>query len=301
MQMSKWHRTAPAALITTLMAVAISLVGAVPAGAAAPTGLVFLPLSGAVGTSVTIAGSGFDDASPVTAVAFNGIPTTFSIGSNVTLTATVPAGATSGTISVTDAEGTSETLVGFTVTSSSGLIPAVTGFVPVSGEPGDEVAIVGSGLEDATGVLFNGVPGTIVPDAGGLTAIVPDDATSGPVSVMTPLGLVSSVTDFAVKSANGSGTKRHGRTVSLAFHGNKAKGAVKAKDGFTRCVANVPVKIQHRTGQAWRTVATTRTTSTGRYVRLIKNRHGAYRAIAPKVRTQSGDVCARRASALRRV
>lgn len=295
MRNSRWCRSAHAALVTTLVALAIPLVSVVPAQADAPTGLAFLPLSGSAGTSVTIAGVGFDDGSPVTAVAFHGTAATFSVGSDSTITATVPAGATSGTIAVTDAEGTSETLLGFTVTSGSGLLPSLTGFLPIQGEPGDQVAIIGSGLDDATAVLFNGVPGTIVPNTDDLTAIVPNGATSGPISVNTPLGLVTSARDFALKGSK----NRHGRTVSLAFHGNRAEGRVKATDGFTGCAANVPVRIQHRSGNGWRTVATTRTASSGRYSRIINNRHGTYRAVAPKVKKGGTDVCSRRVSGLR--
>jgi hypothetical protein len=172
----------------------------------------------------------------------------------------------------------------------------LTGFLPMQGEPGDQVAIIGSGLDDATAVLFNGVPGTIVPNTDALTAIVPNGATSGPISVATPSGLVTSARDFALK---GRGSNRHGRTVSLAFHGNRAEGRVKATDGFSGCAANVPVKIQHRSGKGWRTVATTRTASSGRYSQVIRNRHGAYRAVAPKVKKGGSNVCSRRVSGLR--
>jgi hypothetical protein len=66
MRDSRWCRSAHAALVTTLVAVAIPLVSVLPAQADAPTGLAFLPLSGSVGTSVTIMGVGFDDGGPVT-------------------------------------------------------------------------------------------------------------------------------------------------------------------------------------------------------------------------------------------
>jgi hypothetical protein len=282
-----------------MVALAVPLLGVSPAQANPPTGLAFLPVRGPVGTSVTIAGAGFDDASPVTAVAFNGTPATFSVGSDVTITATVPTGATSGTIAVTDAEGTSKTLLRFRVKSGSGL-PSLTGFLPVAGEPGDQITLIGKGLKDATGVEFDGTPATIVPGTNGLTAIVPNGATSGPLSVTTPRGLATSLRNFAVKGANGNGSTRHARTVSLAFDGNRAQGRVKAADGFTGCSANVPVKIQHRNGQGWQTVASVRTASSGHYSRIIRNRHGTYRAVAPKAKVNGGtDVCARRSSELR--
>jgi hypothetical protein len=284
-----------------MVALAVPLLGVSPAQADAPTGLAFLPLRGSAGTSVTITGTGFDDGSPVTAVAFHGTKAKFSVGSDMTITATVPARATSGTISVTDAEGTSKTLLRFQVKSGSDL-PSLTGFLPVAGEPGDQVTLIGSRLKDATGVAFDGVTATIVPGTDGLTAIVPDGATSGPISVTTPKGFARTVRNFVVKGANGTGTTtRHARTVSLAFHGNRAQGRVKANDGSTGCTANVPVKIQRRSGQGWTTVASVRTASSGQYSRIIRNRHGTYRAVAPKAKMNGGaDVCARRSSGLRR-
>lgn len=60
------------------------------------------PASGSAGTIVTINGSGFQSGSGTTAVEFNGIPATeFTVVSNTEIKATVPAGATSGIVTVT--------------------------------------------------------------------------------------------------------------------------------------------------------------------------------------------------------
>jgi IPT/TIG domain len=58
----------------------------------------FSPISGVIGTSVVITGVGFTG---VNRVRFNGTSATFSVNSNTQITATVPAGATTGPISVT--------------------------------------------------------------------------------------------------------------------------------------------------------------------------------------------------------
>ncbi len=80
----------------------------------------FAPASGPVGTSVTISGSGFSDA---TSVKFNGVAaTTPVVLSDAQLTATVPAGATSGTVSVTTPGGTATSAASFTVV----ITPTVT-------------------------------------------------------------------------------------------------------------------------------------------------------------------------------
>jgi hypothetical protein len=73
----------------------------------------FSPASGAVGTSVTITGSNL---SGVTAVRFNGSPsTTYTVDSLTQITAIVPGAATSGKISVTNSFGTGTSAADFVV------------------------------------------------------------------------------------------------------------------------------------------------------------------------------------------
>lgn len=81
-----------------------------------PTVSSFTPAKAKVGTSVTIAGSGFTGA---TAVKFNGKAATFAVNADNKITATVPSGATSGTISVTTPSGTATSSSAFTVQSGS--------------------------------------------------------------------------------------------------------------------------------------------------------------------------------------
>src|SRR5439155_2007675 len=71
----------------------------------------FTPASGPVGTSVTISGTNFSGTS---AVAFNGVSASFTANSATSIQATVPAGATTGTISVTTLGGTATSAGSFT-------------------------------------------------------------------------------------------------------------------------------------------------------------------------------------------
>jgi hypothetical protein len=83
-----------------------------------PKILSFSPTSGPVGTSVNLSGSGFDN---VSSVKFNGVQSTsFQMGSATVLNATVPSGATTGLISVTNGNGcTTVSLSGFAVTTAT--------------------------------------------------------------------------------------------------------------------------------------------------------------------------------------
>ena len=74
----------------------------------------FVPPSGGPGSSVTISGSRFTNA---TDVRFNGTPAAFSIDSDTQITATVPSAATTGPISVTGPGGTGTSAAGFSVTA----------------------------------------------------------------------------------------------------------------------------------------------------------------------------------------
>jgi len=119
--------------VLALFTFALSLAAPSVALAATPVVSGFSPKSGPIGTSVIVSGSGFTGA---TGVAFNGVAATFSnVGAN-SLTAVVPIGASSGTVSVTTPGGTGSSGAAFTVTIGIKLSkPAVppTGSVAVSG------------------------------------------------------------------------------------------------------------------------------------------------------------------------
>ncbi len=82
----------------------------------APSIASFSPNSGPVGASVVINGSGF---STLQGVSFNGTQATFTINSDAKVTATVPAGATSGFLTLRNLGGTTISADAFTVTAST--------------------------------------------------------------------------------------------------------------------------------------------------------------------------------------
>src|SRR5262249_11276843 len=89
---------------------------ATPVGPQPPVITTFAPQSGPIGTVVVIQGFNFTGA---TDVSFHGTPAiSFTVDSDNQITATVPIGATTGTISVTTAIGTGTSSQAFTVTTA---------------------------------------------------------------------------------------------------------------------------------------------------------------------------------------
>src|SRR5207247_6390504 len=143
---------------------------------------------------------------PVT-VSFNGVR---SNGVNVngpnSLIATVPAGATSGPITVTTSGGSATSQSIFTVTGGGSSAPTIASFAPTSGPVGTSVTITGTGFTGTREVKFNGIGASFnIASDTSLTAIVPAGATTGPISVATPGGSAISQSIFTV-TGGGSGT-----------------------------------------------------------------------------------------------
>src|SRR5207237_119867 len=159
-----------------------------------PTIASFSPGSGPVGTSVTISGTNFTGA---TSVSFNGVGATFTVTSDTAIRATVPAGATTGPVSVTTPGGTATSASSFTVVSA----PTIAGLSPTTGPVGTSVTISGTNFSGATAVAFNGTNATFtVTSDTAIQATVPAGATTGPVSVTTPGGTATSASSFTVLS-----------------------------------------------------------------------------------------------------
>ena len=141
------------------------------------------PASGptAGGTVVTILGSSFTGA---TAVDFGGVPASFSIANDGSITAVSPPGAGTVDITVTTGAGTSAANVydQFAYVAA----PVVAGVSPSAGPlaGGTLVLVTGSGFTGATEVDVGGVPVSFsVQDDATLYALTPAAAAAGPVDV----------------------------------------------------------------------------------------------------------------------
>jgi hypothetical protein len=250
--------------------------------AAAPTITSFAPVSGAIGSSVVITGTNFCG---TTAVKFNTTnATSFTVNSATQITATVPVGATTGKITVTNTVGSVVSTADFTILTG---IPTITSFSPTVGSVGRSVVITGTNFAGTTAVKFNGTTAVFtVNSATQITAPVPTGATTGPITVTNPLGTATSATNFTLVT-------KHTRSVSLTLkHHLIATGTVSVSDGFNACRSNVTVKIQRLKDGVWKTVGTDQTTGLGKYKKAISDKAGKYRALAKKEVLNGGaDVC----------
>jgi hypothetical protein len=243
-----------------------------------PTIGVFAPTTGPAGTQVIIPGTNLTGATSVT---FGGIPATaFTVNSATQITATVPSGAVSGSITVVTPTGTASSTTPFQVSPP----PTVTSVAPASGKVGDTVTLVGTGFTGATAVKFGGTPAATftVSAPTTLTAVVPAGASAGPVEVTTPGGTGASTTAFSVT---------HARTISLSVARNRVSGQLTAADSFSKCTAGQPVVVQRRIKGRWRSVGSVLTSATGSYAVSSARVPARYRATAALNTLSSGDVC----------
>jgi len=146
--------------------------------------------SGKVGASIGISGQGF---SGTTGVSFGGTPATFTVSADTYLTATVPAGALTGSIAVTTPSATQTSNQTFRVT------PQVKSFSPSSGPVGTPVTITGLSLTQTSSVKFGTKSASFTANSDTqVTAIVPTGARTGIITITTPGGIATSATKFTV-------------------------------------------------------------------------------------------------------
>jgi YD repeat-containing protein len=156
------------------------------------------PVSGLVGTPVTVTGTNFGATKGTSTVSFNGTLATPSTWGDTSVSVPVPAGATSGNIVVTVSSQASNGL-SFTVTVPA---PIISSLSPSVGNVGTPVSINGSNFGASQGtstVTFNGVAATSLTSwtATQIAANVPAGATTGP-AVVTVGGVSSAGAAFTV-------------------------------------------------------------------------------------------------------
>jgi len=155
-------------------------------GGALPTISSFSPMNGPVGTPVTITGTNFTGA---TSVAFNGTAAAFTINSSTQISTTVPAGATTGKISVTKSSGTVFSVDDFTVTIPQYTLTvniAGSGSVNPSGGTYDNGTVVTLTATPNAGYQFSGWSGDLTGSANPATITM--NANKNVTATFTPIG-----------------------------------------------------------------------------------------------------------------
>ena len=158
----------------------------------------FTPNGGMAGSAVTLYGNGFNAIAANNVVKFNGIAAPVSTASATSLTTVVPAGASTGKISVSNPNGSATTATDFVVGAQ--LAPTITSFTPSMGSVGTNVTISGTNFQSTktnNKISFGGMAAATTaaaPDSLGTT--VPRGAASGKIIVTTPYGKASSGIDF---------------------------------------------------------------------------------------------------------
>src|SRR5262249_34246815 len=139
---------------------------------------------GKVGNTVELLGQGFIG---TTGVLFNGVAASFNNVSDTYMTATVPAGALTGRVTVT-------TFTGSMVSNRAFLVlPTISGFSPGSGKVGSTVTISGVSFTQTTKVTIGGKSATFTVNSDTkVTATVPPGAVTGKkISITTAGGTAS--------------------------------------------------------------------------------------------------------------
>ncbi|HEY2074384.1 MAG TPA: invasin domain 3-containing protein [Gaiellaceae bacterium] len=159
---------------------------------ARPTITSFTPGNGAVGTTVTVTGTNFTG---TTHVRLHGTDVAFRVLFDTSLTFTVPSGATSGTITVTNPAATATSAGTFTVAAQ----PSITSFSPGTGSIGTSVTISGTNLTGVVGVQI----GKILTVPTGVTSTqvtftIPPGAVTGTIKVFGSAGSATSAGVFTV-------------------------------------------------------------------------------------------------------
>jgi uncharacterized repeat protein (TIGR03803 family) len=180
---------------------------------------------GKVGQTVQILGQGFTG---TTKVLFGSTPATFNNSSDTYMTATVPAGATTGTVTVTTFTSTYKSNRSFLV------IPQITSFSPASVTVGSLLTINGVSLSQTSKVTVGGKNATFtIKSDSQVTATVPAGAKTGmKVTITTAGGVANSAAALPILPSISSFSPASGPVgTSVAIKGNTFIGTTKVTFG----------------------------------------------------------------------
>lgn len=163
----------------------------------------FTPNAGRVGTPVTIIGQGFSTTLASNLVKFNGTTATVLSATTNVINTVVPAGATTGKITVkVGTQTTATSAQAFTVTTNAtDSPPQITGFSPTLALPGTNVTVTGRGFisrtESRLHVNGNRIDPLSLTDTE-IVFTVPPRISGGKITVTNRFGRTDSAADFFV-------------------------------------------------------------------------------------------------------
>ncbi len=166
-----------------------------------PSIVSFSPGHGLVGATITITGTNFSTTSAENVVKFNGIAATVTNATSTQLTTTVPAGATTGKLTVSVTGNTIQSLTDFMIDLVVEL-QSIVSFSPTHGLVGTTVVITGTNFSTTSAenvVKFNGIAATVTnATSTQLTTTVPAGASTGKLSLTVSGNTIQSTTHFTV-------------------------------------------------------------------------------------------------------
>lgn len=196
---------------TRIIAVVPPLSASGPIGVEAPSGIAqttgvflvspriteLLPTRSATNSLVTIFGENFES---VTSVRFGTIESAYQIISTSQIIVRVPAGAANNPIEVISFAGAGTSPTEFVVTGPG---PLIDSFSPEIAPPGETVVINGVNFTSVTNVRFNGVAALnfAVTAPTQIRAVVPANASTGPIRITAKAGEIASVSNLTVTRA----------------------------------------------------------------------------------------------------
>ncbi len=210
---------------------------------AAPTIVDFTPKSGPPGAIVTLYGYGFSGMSSVTLNGQAVAATVTSVSGTNQISATLPGDASTGTFAVTTPGGTG------TSTNSFYVWPHIASFGPVKTTALSSLVLTGANFTATMEVRIGEV---VVPpqfvnveNNNRLSLFVPEETVTGPITIKTPAGLMTTITNFGMLPKINALTPDRGRAgdaVSISGSGFFNVTSVKF-NGVTAAFTNNSVNL----------------------------------------------------------
>ena len=265
------------------------------ASSLAPEVTSFNPVSGGAGTQVTLTGNRFTGS---TAVVFNSTSAVFAVNSNTQITTSVPVGATTGKISVTNAAGTRSSAANFTVLSGAPVLVtglqalnsgtlSTTATVSCLGQPSkQQLVLPGQTMIISTGWTAPCSPVTIsnidsLPSGPVITNVAASSiTTTGATITWTTNVPANTRVDYGTTTAYGSQTTlntalvtSHSQAITGLTAGTLYHYRVRSTDGFANATVSgdFTFTTQAATGLVITNVAAGSITTTGATITFTTN------------------------------